>query len=342
MSIAARGKLFTSKYGLVIAAVCLLLAFGAFGLAYQSFADRPTETIVEEVDVQSFEMDTSTEAIVDGNNITLYEPNERLVDMPVYFVGESPVMTLVLTASVPADQAVDLDVRVTLEYEGTRDDMTFYERTEVLGEASQQTTDGSTELRVDVDMRDVFREVDRVRAKVSTVGTLTTRIAAEITYTGAQYEGELSDRTQLVLATNAFWLDEGLSDSVTRSRTVTDTRTLPRDMGSVYLFGGVGTLLLLVGGLAGLVSIRGVDVERLETRLARAEFDEWISHGEIPTRSEKEYVRVESLEDVVDIAIDTNKRVIFDANLEAYGVVDGDIVYYYTPGEDELRDWLDV
>jgi hypothetical protein len=53
-------------------------------------------------------------------------------------------------------------------------------------------------------------------------------------------------------------------------------------------------------------------------------------------------VTINSLEDLVDIAIDCNKRVIFDDSLEVYAVADGDIVYYYSENNQRLDSWLDL
>jgi hypothetical protein len=73
----------------------------------------------------------------------------------------------------------------------------------------------------------------------------------------------------------------------------------------------------------------------------RERYAEWISNGEFPTDTDKRYVTISSLEDLVDIAIDSNKRVIYDETLDAYGVADGDIVYYYGD-EGDIDSWLDM
>ncbi|WP_241996948.1 DUF5305 family protein, partial [Halorubrum sp. SD626R] len=70
-------------------------------------------------------------------------------------------------------------------------------------------------------------------------------------------------------------------------------------------------------------------------------FSEWITRGTFP--SEREYeatVLVDDLEGLVDVAIDTNKRVIKDEQLGVSTVLDGDYVYVYVRPDSPAEDWL--
>lgn len=78
---------------------------------------------------------------------------------------------------------------------------------------------------------------------------------------------------------------------------------------------------------------RDVDVAVLRETLTRERFDEWISRGRVPKDTGQRSVYVESLEDLVDVAIDSSKRVIRDPERDQYVVIDGDIVYRYRQGE---------
>lgn len=44
----------------------------------------------------------------------------------------------------------------------------------------------------------------------------------------------------------------------------------------------------------------------------------------------------------VDIAIDTNKRVIYDTDVEAYSVLDGEVVYYHAAEPQSVTSWLNT
>jgi hypothetical protein len=89
-------------------------------------------------------------------------------------------------------------------------------------------------------------------------------------------------------------------------------------------------------------SSRKVDIEELKMQIDRAQFSEWISEGDFPSGQNRQYVYIESLEDLVDVAIDVNKRVIYDPEIETYAVPDGDIVYYHAVDPQAVSSWLDL
>lgn len=341
MPIGARGKLLLHRYGLALGVVCLLIALGGGFLAFQAYtADVPTDTVTEEVDVEEFEFTSHTEATVDGPNITLYEPGERLVDLPVYFHSESPTMDLVLELTGPED--AQFDIRVTAEIEATRDDRTFYSNEYLQYSGQHRTDNGSETVEAEINIPTIRAEFSRISERISGVGSLTRTVEVTMEYESSRYDGTLSDSVSLSIVQRGYWLGDDPADDARHSGTVTDEIELERDLTPVALYGVLALVFLLVGGVSIGYSLRDIDVSALETEIARSEFEEWISTGEIPTRAGKQYVKVDSLEDVVDIAIDSNKRVIHDPDLGAYGVIDSDLVYYYSPGADEIEEWLDL
>ncbi len=113
--------------------------------------------------------------------------------------------------------------------------------------------------------------------------------------------------------------------------------------GSIVAFGFVVMLLILVIGLrySGYTKLTDQEQELIAIEQARERFSEWITTGEFP--SEREYeqtVLVDSLEGLVDVAIDTNKRVIEDEQLGVSTVLDDTYIYIYIQPDSPARDWL--
>lgn len=54
-----------------------------------------------------------------------------------------------------------------------------------------------------------------------------------------------------------------------------------------------------------------------------------VSAGRAPIDADDRVVEMESLEDLVDVAIDASERVVYDAGAGRYVVIDGDGVYRY-------------
>lgn len=339
----ARTKLLLAQYGLILVVLFLLVGLGALGMAWQTYNDQPTETITEEVDIETYELSSQTEAVVDpAVDPELYEPGEVLVDMPVYFFNESPELTVIVQIDTPDDVTADIDARLTIEYEGARDDQVFWEQVDLLGFEETTVTDGTVEFEGSQDMRDAQEVVSRVQDRVGGAGSVDGRVIVEVDYASERYEGTLTGESELVFTAGAYWLAEDVEASETESRTVTTEVTVSPDMGQVRLFALAGILLILAALVIAGILHRGIDTEQLETDLAKNEHAEWISHGEIPTRGEKEFVGIDSLVDLVDIAIDSNKRVIYDGSIDTYAVVEGDLIYYYSPSREEIEEWLGV
>ncbi|ERH01883.1 MAG: hypothetical protein J07HN6_01442 [Halonotius sp. J07HN6] len=113
--------------------------------------------------------------------------------------------------------------------------------------------------------------------------------------------------------------------------------------GSILVFGLTIAILVLILGFRyrGYIELTDEERELVEITQARQRFNEWISTGEFP--SEREYdetVLVDDLEGLVDVAIDTNKRVIEDDQLGVFTVLDDAYIYIYVQPDSAARDWL--
>lgn len=340
----ARDRLYLllANYGTTLAIVLVLVAGVAGATAWDTWSNPPTETISEETDRQEYEMAVRSEADVSPDNATLYEPGETLENMPAYFYEETPELRLVVETSLPEDERVEVDHRVSLAFEGERSDEPFYDRTELLAGEEDTVRDGEARLETTIDMVELAEEASELDERVSGVGSFSTTISVNVTFEDRNHAGELADETEIVFAEEAYWLDERMADGDEHTETRTQQVVQDPDMGAVLPLAGMGALAILLAGVSLVAARQGIDVEAIETRLAHAEFDEWISSGRIPTRGDREYVEVDSLEDLVDVAIDSNKRVIHQEEIETYAIVDGDVVYYYTAGDEDIGEWLEL
>ncbi|MXR40970.1 hypothetical protein GRX01_06395 [Halobaculum sp. WSA2] len=339
MSAGDQLKLQLARNGPIIAAVLVVVGAASLAGAGYVYLTPPTEQVTEETNRQQVATSVDTTAVVTGNE-TLYDRGTRLRNMPVYFTSASPDLTFHVEASVPGDREVTVEHRLQVVVRGTRADQVFYENSTVLSGGRTTVSDGNY-------TRNATLNVSRFRSQVATVqsaapiGTFRVLVVLEVSYNTTDYTGDLNTSAPLVITGGAYWVDGDIADSRTHSRTVTTREVGSPNMGLVGLLGVVG-LLLLVAGVLVRRAPELVDVTAIETEVARDRYDEWISNGEIPTKREKEYVRTDSLEDLVDIAIDSSKRVIHDRELEVYAVIEGDLVYFFSPNEDVIGDWLDV
>ena len=346
MSTSARLKHQAAIYGSLVGAVLIVLGIAAIAAGGYVYANPPVEEIPpQETDVQEFEASIEHSAEV-TERTPLYEPPATVEDQPVYFINGTPDLRLEAVAELPDDRAVNVTHTLVLYREVTFQETTFWDEQEVLAVEQGVVEDGELRTQTELDVPSTAVRTAEIEEVLADVGSLSTGIRLRTTYEtesvdGDPYEGEIVVDSGLEITERAYWFEGELTAAQTRSQTTEGTsREQPPDLAVVGGLGLVG-IVLVVGGFAlATWSSRGVDVRELEEQVYRARYDEWISEGDFPTGASKQYVYINSLEDLVDIAIDTGKRVIHDPELEAYGVIDGDLVYYHASDPMTIDSWV--
>ncbi|WP_311172955.1 DUF5305 family protein [Halobellus ordinarius] len=333
-------ELAVGRYGRFIALGMAILGLVALGGAGQTYLNPPVEEVTENTNTQTIQTTTETSAVVE-NSTPLYDEGQVLRDMPIYFFEASPELTLRIRTDVPGGQQVQVSQRHVIQLRATRDGQTFYEDQRVVAADQTRVSDGTVWVNTTMNMQDVRSYVSEKQSAVSGAGSLQVTLRQSVTYETNDYAGTLNTSAPLALSGETYWIDGDLSASRTHSTPVTRRSVGSPDMTMVGGLGALG-IGLLAGAVAVIRRSREIDPLSVETDLARSRYDEWISNGEIPTKSDKEYIRTDSLEDLVDIAIDSNGRVIYDRSLDAYAVVQGDLVYYFITDETALTEWFDV
>ncbi|PSP85253.1 hypothetical protein BRC83_03300 [Halobacteriales archaeon QS_1_68_17] len=341
MSVSTRTRYLIATRGTAIAAVLALVGVAALAGAAYTYTNPGVEEVTEQTAQQRIAVSGGTSAVVTGNT-TLYDRGRRLQNQPVYFFRATPNLTIRVRSSVPDGRQVSVDQRIALVHTGTRDGMEFWRSTRVLETTTTETTDGGVVTRATVNMSAVRENLADKRQEIGTAGSVRTVVRANVSYETDRYDGRVNATVPVIMLNRAYWLDGEIAASRTHITPV--ERTVTRDPDPVQ-YGGLGALgLLSLAGAAGVavVSRRGIDIRAVEIELSRARYDEWISRGDFPTKMEKTYIRVDTLEDLVDIAIDSGKRVIHDDEYDAYAVVDGDLIYYFTTQEGRIEAWLNM
>ena len=341
MSAANRFRRLVGVHGGRIAAVLLVVGVLALAGAAATYANPPTEVVTEERNAQTISASTNVSTVVTGPT-PLYDEGERLSDLPVYFFDASPDLTLSVRTTVPDGQAVSVTQRLFVHMEASRNGDLFWDERRVVAANEQTVRDGPASLETTLNMSDVRTDFALRESAIGGVGSVDAEFRLVVTYETDRYSGELTASSPIVFSENAYWLDDDLEGSRTHSETVQREVTQPPDVATAGSFAGVG--LLSIAGAVVLFRLRrdGLDPDDVRTNIVHERYEEWISTGEFPTGTEKKHVKIESLEDLVDIGIDSNKRVVFDPEFAAYAVVDGDLIYYYSTDPRRIDSWLDV
>lgn len=340
MAVEDRLKLFVTQQARPL--VVLFAVAGLFCLvgAGYVFVTPTTQTVSEEVNVQTVESAVGTSAVVTGNS-TLYERGETLENRSAYFVPVTPNLSFHVDTAVPPDQDVTVTQRLTMNVVGVRGDDPFYQSEQVLIDEQRSVSDGRVVATRSVNVSAMREDIRTKRAETDGVGRFRVTLALNVTYQTDSYEGTLSTSAPFVISGQAYYLDGAVTADETHSETVQRDVQRPSDPAE---YGGLAVAGLVLFGLCGaIIRIEDVsDPEELRTQISHSRHDEWISRGEFPTESEKQYISILTLADLVDVAIDTNRRVIYDPDIEVYAVIDGSEIYYYSLEDLHAHTWLNL
>jgi hypothetical protein len=320
--------------------VIVLAAIGVLALLATGWvAAMPgTETATQETDQETVASETTTSAVVAEDR--LWDEGTELEESSVYIVSATPELTLTTETAVPTEEStVEHEVRV--RHEAVHDESVFWEETESQSRATASVEEGTavSEASIDVEaLRDRRAELD---AEFDGIGTIVTVVEVITEYETGTYSDELRVESPLETTEDAYWLEESLSESQEHSDT---TQVEVEESPNTAMITGFAAIALVAFAGAAVVVVRGpIDAETARRSIHEHRYSEWISKGSIPMWVGDYHVALDTLEDVVDVAIDTNERVVHDEHRELFAVVNGAVVYYYAErGQWEGTAWPEL
>ncbi|NHN41808.1 DUF5305 domain-containing protein [Halorubellus sp. JP-L1] len=351
-----RARAVLSSHATVV--VVALLAVAAVGgvLAYDAHADPGTRAVERSVDEWRLDGQFQHGARVTATGAgTPFEPNSTVENREVYFERVMPVLSgeFVLAYDGTGPVRLHLDRRFVVESvasdAGSDAETVYWRRNRSLGSATTSVAPGERATAAfAVNVSDAHREARNVSERLESPGEIRTRIVVDVEASRGS-EGAPNRTVSFALPIESergvYRVGDG---SGTERFNRTETATVPAEPGP--LRSTVGPLALLVG-LAGVVGVglarrRGhlelstVEREWLRYRTRVAEYDEWISEGRVPDDAlDRPAVVLDALDALVDVAIDTDERVLHDVDRGSYHVLDDDVRYVYETPE---RPWPDT
>lgn len=323
-----RAKLLITEYGPLFVVLFAIIGAGALGTATWSYTHPPTTTVTDHTERQTVATALETSATVTESN-NLYARGTVLRNQPVYLFSATPQATVRLQTNVPEGKAVTVEQRLILVLRAVRDGEVFWSDSKTLASNHERTSDGTASVSTTIDARSLKRRVSAVSNEIGSAGSVEVRLRANVSYETDRYAGHQQEETAVALSEQSYTVSS-LSTEKSHSESVTREIVLPnRDATSYTLSGALGAFALLAAAAVAVAYSRRDEWTDLERQLHRARYADWISTGEIPPAVGERRISVRSLEDLVDVGIDANKRVIRDPSRNVYAVVDSEVVYYY-------------
>lgn len=176
---------------------------------------------------------------------------------------------------------------------------------------------------------------------------VTSRVTVSGTRNGQPVEETRRYHLPIEPGTGVYHVDEPDPDALTDSDGRTEQVTVQRSYGPVRRLGAPLLFLAGVGGLVAVAVARRRDAlavsraerERLAATATRAEFEDWITRARVPASArDGPLVPVDSLEGLVDVAIDTDARVVEDRDRNEFVVLGDAVTYVYRPDHPRTGD----
>lgn len=308
---------------ILLVGVAVLSLAGAGWLAANPIT---TDSVVQRHS-QTVESNVSTSAVVVEES-ELWESRQRLEDKPVYLLSSTP--HLILTPSVDVPPGTERTTqRLTLVYRATRDDRTFWRSERVLVNDTAVEPGGTVESTAVVNVSSVRERVRELRSETAGAGSISVALRHDVVYETDRYAGTLNATAPLAFGGGAYAIGEGLSAGRTHTTPIVTTAPAPYNDDLVEALGLVG-----VASALGTVVVRRLartlpEPDVIERKLTRARYSEWISEGNLMLAGASQHIPMDSLDDLVDLGIDSKRRVIHDPDRSRFVVIVDDVLYYY-------------
>lgn len=331
----------------LLVALALTLAGGY--VTYDSHVDG-AETVVEQQAVGTWTVESEFEhGATVSRDTEVFSAGERLRNRSLYFTTASPELDGTYTIShdnTDGNAAVtstdlSLVIRAVEERNGnqvvhwqTRDSLDTLDAVEVADGETATTT-------VSVDIPAILNRTEAIQndlgaAPGQTEVLLVANTTVESSVNGETFTDTRTDRIEIVPGQSVYRVSTTTAGASAYDATEQVTRTI--EPTRLELYGGpvlcvIGLLCMAFLGTArwrGWLAVSDRERARNEFERARDDFDEWISTARIPDADDRTPVPTGSLVDLVDIAIDSDRRVLEDGDRYAV-LVDSEIYTYTAP-----------
>ncbi|QSG03878.1 DUF5305 domain-containing protein [Natranaeroarchaeum sulfidigenes] len=293
-----------------------------------------------------------THSAIVQNDTGVFEQGDELRDRGTYFTRATPELDVAYEYRLDTENAsADVETELLLILQSVGDDEVYWELTEPLD--SQQSdslaTGESHAVGATVDVVEIEERFAAIEDDLgASPGDTEARIVARSEIDGTVGTESVTHHREDVLVISpdgdTYGVDAQLEQRPSGQQVEGVAQT-----GDDGWFQAVGAPLVATVSLLGLVGVvlarkRGyLDVSAdTRHRADRERFDDWITVGALPAAlTDQPRIDVDSLEGLVDVAIDSGRRVIEDTNDNCYYVTDGPLLYRYEPpvgtvvGEDE-------
>lgn len=333
-----RLKYLLVEYGETIAVGCLLLAVVGGGAAGWFYTHPQTETVTTHHDEQTAVLDVETGAVIRGDR-GVFPAGTHVRNKPFYLYTSAPNLTLHVKTAIEGASRATITHRVQIVYKAVddtgRSSAVYWTDARTVTEETLSGT--SVTSTPSIDIASVQSRRNQIESTLGDAAHVTAALRVQTQYQSETYSGNLS-KTIPVTFNERSYVVSPVTVRTDYSTTDTNRLVVERPTWQYVVTLGLGSLGLVGFLLAVVASYRLERSPRRRHELHRRRYSEWLSAGSLPDEITTEMVvHLDSLEDLIDVAIDRNERVIYDPAKEVYLIPGAYVAYWFDPGTKSSR-----
>ena len=342
-------------FWVLVVALAVLAALSGW-IAYSTHVTPGTHAEQRVETTWSTEASFSHEAPVTASN-PVFPQGTTLENRTVYYRSIAPTVNGTYTfgygSSVDGSLAVETTVLMQLRSVGGEQggagesggQTVYWEQSRELTNTSVTGVNPGERVTTtfQVNTSEVARRLDQIESSLGgSTGTVQARIVVVTAYRGSVAGSQVDERTIRHVPITIEAGTYGFGDTGPWRQNYDQVRQVqvPNEYGPLREIAAPVLALLSLLGLLGLALGRNQGLHQLTSSQRatlsyyrdRSSYDEWITRARLPEDAiEERRAKVSTLEDLVDLAIDTDERVIEDPYKNAYIVQHEGVTYVYSP-----------
>ena len=325
---------------MVLAILLAVILVGACAWTYREYTSTKTETTQVFNYGYTIQVSHAMSSEVGLEN-PIYPVGTSLVGMAGYFYNISPeALVDISIAYAPSEDSSLLAVNsdTVLLLQKIDDEGTPFWMLESNISSSSFTLTGTSEHtdRLELDCQEISSFFEQTEESLdSTVGSPIGLLRTTVSYQGTVSSKEFAD-TQVYDMPIVFGPDYYYMGEYDQPGPITENYYSPvvsvveKDLSDIFVqLAAVAVVAILLIAVLATGGHKRNDLEFF------SKHKEWVSTGVYPGGEWEKEVYVPELQDLIDVAIDSNKRVIYDAGEKLFFVIDSKILYYLIVEEEE-------
>lgn len=299
------------------------------GAVYLDYNPTETRSVIE-TETESVNINVQTKSELSEDTV-LFEDKDT-IEGPVYFNDSNPELDVVY--EVETEREIETDINLDVTIVGEEDGFNFWDEKIEIEEKNDLSIEDEYTGNASIDVGDIKNRSEDVREEFNRQGSVTTNIQYRVDYSNDEYSGTVDKNMTFIFREDTYSvLPPKLEETENqRIRTVTGTEEVGDQtfINGGFLAAGIGLLFFIVRFV-----IANPNRVRKDYMLAR--FGDWISTtvGERDDANDS-IIELDECEDIVDVAADTDGRVIYYKSSEELVVHGTNRCYLYKLTEEEL------